>query len=255
MGVAVAVLAAGHGTRFNSSLPKHLHPVGGVPIVERVIRAGLAISPDRLVAVVSPALDDLPSRLGMDGQFDVAVQQEPKGTADAVRHALAEIGDCDWLVSLLGDNPLLDGDMVGRLVRRAQETGALVTVLTAEVDDAQEYGRIDCDAQGRALRIVEFSEQDKPNRAHPPIEINSGIMVLNARWARSAFDQLRPNPPKNEYYLTDLVAVAASGHQDGGPWPVEREVVEPEVAVGVNDRIQQANADAIVRDKTRARLM
>ncbi|MGN6033540.1 MAG: DapH/DapD/GlmU-related protein, partial [Thermomicrobiales bacterium] len=65
----------------------------------------------------------------------------------------------------------------------------------------------------------------------------------------------RPNPPKNELFLTDLVAVAVSEHQDGEPWPVEREVVEPEVAVGVNDRLQQANADAIVRGKTRARLM
>ncbi|HEU0165498.1 MAG TPA: NTP transferase domain-containing protein, partial [Thermomicrobiales bacterium] len=143
--VAVAVLAAGHGTRMKSQTPKHLHEVGGIPIVERVIRAGLAVKPQQLVVVVSPRMADLPVRLGMEGQFSVAVQDEPRGTADAVRHALRSIGSCDWIISLLGDSPLLTGETVSLLLEGAISTGCPVVVLTCQLPDAQSYGRIERD--------------------------------------------------------------------------------------------------------------
>ncbi|MGC4193315.1 MAG: bifunctional UDP-N-acetylglucosamine diphosphorylase/glucosamine-1-phosphate N-acetyltransferase GlmU [Thermomicrobiales bacterium] len=254
VGVAVAVLAAGHGTRMKSSIPKHLHPVGGVPIVERVIRAGLAVSPDRLVAVVGPPLADLPVRLGLEGHVDVVLQETPRGTADAVRHALAAIGSCEWLVSLLGDNPLLTGDMIGQLVTGAQETGSLVTVLTSIVDDAQGYGRIDRDGLGRLRRIVE-KKNDDPAKRVGPTEINSGIMVLKGAWAQESLTRLQLDATTNEFLLTDLIELAVSEHRDGEPWPVQSVGVQPEVAVGVNTRQQLAEADAIVRRQVRDHLM
>lgn len=256
VGVAVAVLAAGQGKRMISATPKHLHPVGGVPIVERVIRAGLAISPDRLVVVVSRTLEELPSRLGMEGQFEVTVQQNANGTAGAVQCALDAIGPCEWLVSLLGDNPLLTGEMIAELVDGAQEQGARIGVLTSTAL-REKYGRIERDADGNILRIVEHKQESDEDRARYAgmVEINSGIMVLDARWAREALAHLQVDPDAGELLLTDLIGIAVAGHRDGQPWPVMSVDAPREVAVGVNDRSQQATADAHVRAQVRTRLM
>ena len=252
--VAVAVLAAGHGTRMRSQTPKHVHPVGGIPIVERIIRAGLAIQPARLLAVVSPSLVDLPARLGMEGQFETVVQDPPRGTADAVRHALDAAPEADILVSLLGDSPLLTGEVVARLLGGARASGARITLLTCLLPDAAAYGRIDRDRQGRVQAIIE-AKNDQPHLREGITEINSGIMVLDAPWARGALRRLPRDPATNEYLLTDLVALAVAEHADGQPWPVETVQAPASIALGVNDRVQQAEADAIVRQQTRERLM
>ncbi|MGC4104930.1 MAG: bifunctional UDP-N-acetylglucosamine diphosphorylase/glucosamine-1-phosphate N-acetyltransferase GlmU [Thermomicrobiales bacterium] len=255
VGVAVAVLAAGHGTRFVSSYPKHLHPVAGVPLVERVIRAGLAIQPDRLVAVVSPGLKDLPSRLDMDGQFGTVVQEKPEGTAAAVSCALDAIGECEWLVSLLGDNPLLTGTMIVNLVQKANATNARVVVLTAETERAK-YGRIDR-IDGNIVRIIEHKNDHPLDPTwHKGIEeINSGIMVLDAAWAREALTQVKRNADTNEFLLTDLIELAVSQHDGEGWWPVQSVREDANVAIGVNDRIQQAEAAAIEFAAKRKELM
>jgi len=251
--VGVAVLAAGHGTRMKSAIPKHLHEVGGVPIVERVIRAGLAVNPTQLVAVVSPRVADLPTILGMEGRFTVAVQEVPQGTADAVRHALRVMGPCDWLISLLGDSPLLNGKTVQLLLDGATSTGCPVTVLTCMLPDAQSYGRLDRDSLGRPLRIVE-KKNDDPAKRVGPTEINSGIMVLKAEWAREALERVERDAETKEFLLTDLIELAVSEHQPGQAWPVSTVVGDPGVALGVNDRIQLAEADAEVRRQVRTRL-
>ena len=152
--VTVAVLAAGLGTRMKSPVPKHLQRVAGVPVVERVLRAGLAINPDRIIAVVSPILADLPSRLHMDGQFETIVQSPPTGTAGAVQHALAAAPECSWLISLLGDSPLLTGDEVGHLIDGARGSRAKVTILSCSLPNAGSYGRVER-VGDRVIRIVE----------------------------------------------------------------------------------------------------
>lgn len=251
--MAVAILAAGHGTRMNSGMPKHLHHVAGVPIVERVIRAGLAIDPDQIVAVVSPGLADLPRRLAMDGQFETVVQAEPNGTAGAVRCALAHLKPATWLVSLLGDSPLLTGEMVRELVDGARASGSRVTILTCTLPDAESYGRIERDSHGNARRIVEL-KNDTPDRRTGPCEINSGIMVLDARWARDALTRVELSAQAGEYLLTDILDVAIAEMAEGDPWPVSTVTAHPDVAVGINDRIQQGQADAVIRRHVRERL-
>lgn len=252
--IAVAVLAAGHGSRMRSETPKHVHPVGGVPIVERIIRAGLAIQPERLLAVVSPGMQHLPELLGMEEEFETVVQDEPQGTAQAVSIALRAAPDVDYLVSLLGDNPLLTGEVVSDLTKRAISAGNRVTVLTCKLPDAASYGRVNRDAQDRPSNIVE-AKNDDPAYRTGETEINSGIMVLKAGWAREALERLPLDPVTGEYLLTDLVEVAAREHVDGEPWPVDTVVAPVDVALGVNTRVQQADADTVVRQKTRERLM
>ncbi len=251
--VAVAVLAAGHGTRMKSAAPKHLHTVGGTPVVERVIRAGLAIAPDQIVAVVGPPLADLPVRLGMDGAFSTVVQEIPDGTAAAVRCALTALEPCRWLISLLGDSPLLTGDTVQELLVGAQRTGARITILVCQLDDAAEYGRIERNGAGDPIGIVE-RKNDDPRLRQGRTEINSGIMVLDTVWAAEALSRVERNQAAQEFLLTDLVALAVSERAPGEPWPVATVVGDPDVALGVNDRKQLMEADAAVRRIALSRL-
>lgn len=252
--VSVAVLAAGHGTRMRSEIPKHLHPVGGVPIVERVIRAGLAIEPLQLVAVVSPQLVDLPARLRMDGQFETTIQHTPDGTAAAVKCAMSVMKPSDWIVSLLGDSPLLTGDVLRDLVNAAIAGGVKLGILTCVMPRGGPYGRIDRDEDGNIRQIVE-AKNDDPGLRAGSTEVNSGIMVMNAGWARDVLARVERNPETREFMLTDLVGLAASGWQPGEVWPIISVEAGAEIALGVNDRCQQAEADAFVRADVRDRLL
>ncbi len=251
--VAVAVLAAGHGSRMNSSTPKHLHPVAGVPIVERVIRAGLAIEADQVVAVVNAELLDLPQRLGMPGAFEAIVQSHPYGTAGAVRSALEHVQPCTWIVSLLGDSPLLTGETVRALLDGAAGTGSRITILTCLLDDAKSYGRIERDGSGNAVRIIEV-KNDEPALRAGTTEINSGIMVLDAEWARVALATLETNAGTGELQLTDILDLAVADAVEGEPWPITTVLAHPDVALGINDRIEQAEADTVIRRRVRDRL-
>jgi bifunctional UDP-N-acetylglucosamine pyrophosphorylase/glucosamine-1-phosphate N-acetyltransferase len=130
-----------------------------------------------------------------------------------------------------------------------------VTLLTAVVEEAAGYGRIERDERGRPRRIVERAE-DAPARRVGPTEINSGMMALDAGWARRALATLPPSAATGELYLTDLVQVAvADGATAGGGWPVATVAGEPAVALGINDRVDLAAADAVARERIRRQLM
>ncbi len=122
------------------------------------------------------------------------------------------------------------------------------------LDDAQTYGRITRNGERNVTGIVE-AKNDDPASREGQVEINSGIMVLEAAWAREALGRLPLDPVTGEYLLTDLVAMAASEHQPGEPWPIATVEAPMEVSLGVNNRIQQAEADAIVREQVRSRHM
>jgi bifunctional UDP-N-acetylglucosamine pyrophosphorylase/glucosamine-1-phosphate N-acetyltransferase len=252
--VTVAVLAAGQGKRMVSDLPKPLHLVAGTPIVERVIRAGLAIEPQRLAAVVNPDVLDLPERLGLSGRFETILQAYPYGTAGALRSALDHLPPSRWVVSLLGDSPLLTGETVQQLIDGARQGGTKISILTCLLDDAGPYGRIDRDTQGNVQGIVELKADD-PAKRLGAAEINSGIMVLDASWARGALERLEPNPISGELYLTDILDVALAEHVEGEPWPIATVVADRDVALGINDREQLAEAEAVIHRSTRTRLM
>jgi bifunctional UDP-N-acetylglucosamine pyrophosphorylase/glucosamine-1-phosphate N-acetyltransferase len=251
--VAVAVLAAGHGTRMRSETPKHLHRVAGMPIVERVIRAGIGAGAARTLVMVGSNLADLEDHIDA-GNYELVVQGPPRGTADSVRQALERVPDARWMISLLGDNPLLTPEIVLALLARAEATGARVTLLTCVVPDAASYGRIERDGERRVRRIVERKNDDLACR-QGPIEINSGVMVLDAAWARRELATLPKDPVTGEYLLTDLVEIAVAQAAVGDAWPVEAHIADESVSLGVNDRAELAAADARARQHKRERLM
>lgn len=251
--VAVAVLAAGHGTRMRSETPKHLHRVAGVPIVERVIRAGVGAGAGRTLVMVGSNLADLEDHIGA-GDYELVVQGPPKGTADSVRQALERAPGIRWMISLLGDNPLLTPEIVMDLLARAEATGSRVTLLTCVVPDAASYGRIERDDARRVRRIVERKNDDAGCR-RGPTEINSGVMVLDAEWARRELATLPVDSVTGEQLLTDLVEIAVGQAADGDRWPVDAHVADESVSLGVNDRGELAAADVRARQQKRERLM
>lgn len=252
--IAVAILAAGHGTRMNSRMPKHIHPVGGVPIVKRIIHAAQEINPDHIAVVLSPNMMDLPERFDMVGQFTPVQMDVPTGTAHAVLVAIEALPEVDYIVSLLGDNPLLTGETVQMLVDEAITSESTLTILTCQMPEAASYGRIDRDASGRPVAIIE-AKNDDPAKRVGATEINSGIMVLKRDWALNAIPQLSLDDGVGEYILTDLVGMAVAEAQEGRPWPVHTVEGPRNVSVGINTRVQQSEADAIVRTEMREKHM
>jgi bifunctional UDP-N-acetylglucosamine pyrophosphorylase/glucosamine-1-phosphate N-acetyltransferase len=254
-GVAFVILAAGAGTRMKSNLPKPLHSVAGVPMIERLVRASAGADPVSTTIVVSPALADLVERLGRSGEINSVVQETPLGTADAARRALPTIGDAEWMLTVFADHPLLTEEIVAGFVAGARASQALVTVLTCQLEDGGAYGRIERDEAGRPIGIVERTEDD-PRRRVGPVEVNSGMMVLRMPWAADALQKLKPNPKRGEYFLTDLLALAvAEAGSDSAPWPVATVSGDPDVIHGFNDRVELAAVETILRDRIRRRHM
>ncbi len=262
--LTLVILAAGHGTRMRSRTPKMLHPAAGVPMLRRVVAAGLSADPDHVILVVSPALAAHPafgSVLPPDtaGRVRIVTQSEPLGTGHAVALALhgspreALAGGAMTLV-LLGDHPLLTPGIVAGVVTSARASGGPVTLLTCDVADAAGYGRINRDRDGHVLAIVERADDDPAARAGR-VEINSGMMVLATGWARDALAATAPSPVTGEIYLTDLVGRAVAGARPGSPWPVSAVVAPSDVAMGVNDRQQLRDVERVLHERARTRHM
>lgn len=231
-------------------MPKHVHPVGGVPIVKRIIRAAQEINPDHIAVVVSPPMIDMPTRLDMEGEFLPVKMDVPTGTGHAVLAAIEAVPEVDYVVSLLGDSPLLTGDIIRNILDDAVASQRLVTILSCDVNDASNYGRIDRDDDGNVLSIVE-AKNDDPAKRIGVTEINSGIMVLKRDWALDALRRLKLDPVTGEYLLTDLVTMAIDDAADGENWPVETVKGPFEVSIGINTRKDQSVADEIVRKAVR----
>jgi bifunctional UDP-N-acetylglucosamine pyrophosphorylase/glucosamine-1-phosphate N-acetyltransferase len=252
--VGLLVLAAGAGTRLRSALPKALHTVAGVPMVERVLRAGAGARPDAVALVVGKETSDLGSRLAVPGCVPTVVQDPPRGTGQAVHLGLKTLAGIDRLVVLYCDHPLLEPESVAGLLAGARSSGAKVTVLSAILDHAAAYGRIVRDEAGRPVGIAERRDDDPAARTGA-VEINSGMMVLDAHWARRALGALRPSGATGEFYLTELVAIAAAEAKPDAPWPVAVVAGTPDDALGVNDRVDLSRAESRAWERKRERLM
>jgi bifunctional UDP-N-acetylglucosamine pyrophosphorylase/glucosamine-1-phosphate N-acetyltransferase len=236
--LAAVVMAAGIGTRMKSATPKHLHPILGRRMVDWVIEAARGAGVERLVVVASPQTSDLLE------DVEVALQEEPRGTGDAVRcaHAALEGFDGDILV-LNGDVPALRPETISALVETHRSAGAAATVLSFEPADAGAYGRIVRDEEGRLARIVEAADASPEELAVR--EVNSGIYVFQARKLWPALERLDAHNAQGELYVTDTLGLLVA---DGEPCAVQP-ADDPLEAEGVNTRAELALAAASLRDR------
>lgn len=244
--VAVALLAAGRGTRMKSNLPKVLHPLGGRSLIERVLDSVSGLPLDRRLIVVGFAADQVQTALAQEPGLEFVEQTEQLGTGHAVQQLLPALRDYEGdLLVLNGDVPLLRPETLETLVDTHQQQQNEVTLLTAYLPDPTGYGRVFCDATNGVKEIVEHRDCTEAQRQNP--RINAGVYCF--RW--SALAQVLPvltnENDQKEYYLTDVVRFMQ---------PVQAvDVADYQEILGVNDRLQLATAYNILQTRLKERWM
>jgi bifunctional UDP-N-acetylglucosamine pyrophosphorylase/glucosamine-1-phosphate N-acetyltransferase len=243
---AVIVLAAGGGTRMKSRLVKVMHPLAGRPVVGHVVATARAAGAARIAVVVGSQADTVTGYLDSAAPEVLAVHQpEQLGTGHATRLALDALGGADGTVVVLtGDAPLITGETLALLTAAHEAEGNAVTVLTAVVPDATGYGRIIRNpGDGAVLRIVEHKDASADERAVS--EINSGLFAFDGKLLREALGKVRADNSQGEEYLTDVLEIlGAAGHRTGAA--VAEDFRE---FLGINDRVQLAEARRILNDR------
>jgi bifunctional UDP-N-acetylglucosamine pyrophosphorylase/glucosamine-1-phosphate N-acetyltransferase len=251
--LSAIVLAAGEGTRMKSDRPKPLHLLCGRPMLTYVLDALGGCELDRVVIVVGHHAERVTKRLqdeGPDLLISFVEQEVQRGTGDAVSVGLTGFPDDPLdeddgeVIVLPGDTPLLQPDTIAALVAVHRERNAACTVLSAIVSDPSGYGRVVRGRDDRVMRIVEDRDADADERAIT--EINTSIYCFRRSVLAPALRRTSPENAQGEYYLTDVVQVLAEAG-----YPVASLVIDDEVeAAGINDRVQLAAAEAVLRRRT-----
>lgn len=231
--LSIVILAAGKGTRMYSRLPKVLHPIGGQPMLARVIATARELDPARIVVVYGHGGELVPQTLADAGVAWVE-QAQQLGTGHALQMALPQLPSDGQTLVLYGDVPLTSADTLRRLVAAA---GDGMAVLTDELADASGYGRMVRDAAGRLVAIVEHKDCSPEQLAIR--EINTGMMVLPNRRLAGWLQRLGNHNAQGEYYLTDVLAQAVV---DGVTVEGAR-VAHSWEAAGVNNKLQLAELE------------
>jgi bifunctional UDP-N-acetylglucosamine pyrophosphorylase/glucosamine-1-phosphate N-acetyltransferase len=237
-------MAAGLGTRMKSAVPKHLHPLLGRRVVDWVLDAAEDAGCAPVVVVASPDTTDAYA------DRTVAVQEQPRGTGDAVAAAESTLAGFEGRVLVLdAAAPLLAGEHFRALVEEHERQGAAVTLLSFEPDTPLPYGRVIRGDDGDVLEIVEDRDATPEQRAVR--ELNSSIYVFESTALWAALARLEAHNAQGELYLTDTIAhiVAAGGRAAAHRCP------DPIAPLGVNTRAELAVAAAVLRDRLNERHM
>ncbi|MCM2973182.1 bifunctional UDP-N-acetylglucosamine diphosphorylase/glucosamine-1-phosphate N-acetyltransferase GlmU [Larsenimonas suaedae] len=230
----VVILAAGQGSRMKSTLPKVLHPLAGKPMVQHVVDAAKSIGEATLHVVVGHGAERVEKTLS-DQNIRFALQKEQKGTGHAVAQTLENLGDGPVLV-LYGDVPLIKSETLAALLEKVDDDH--LGLLTVTVDDPSGYGRI-VRENGAVTSIVEQKDATDAQKAIQ--ECNTGILATTGKKLKQWLPALSSNNAQGEYYLTDIIAMAAG---EGVAITTAEPMNEHEVQ-GVNDRVQLAHLERI----------
>lgn len=246
MDYAAIILAAGKSKRMKSALPKAVHTICGKPVTRHVVDAGFDAGIEQVVVVVGHKAEAVKMAVGDDVRY--ALQEEQLGTGHATMQAMPLISKSAVLV-LPGDAPLITPDTLRRLMDFHAQNGAAATLLTAALDEPAGYGRIIRGADGSVERIVEARD------AGPEIlainEVATSIYCFDTALLRESLAGLSTDNAQGEYYLTDTIEILRTkGH-------AVHAVVATDFrdTLGINTRIELAEAAAIMRRRILDRLM
>lgn len=247
MRIAAVILAAGQGTRIKSSLPKVLHPLAGRPMILHSLDIARAVSRETPVVVVGHGAGQVQAIVGEQARF---VLQEPQlGTGHAVQQAEAVLQlETDLVVVFYADMPLLRPETLKALVETQMSNPGPLTMLTIMADDPRGFGRVLRNADGRVLAIVEEAQATPEQKAIR--ELNAGAYCFRTDWLWQALKRI-PLSPKGEYYLTDVVGLAAADGLEVRALTLE----DAREAIGINTRLHLAEAEAILRRRINERHM
>lgn len=247
-GLAAVILAAGKGTRMKSELPKVLHPICGQPMLSYPLQAAQQAGFKQLSVVVGHQAEMVRQAFAAE-KVSWVEQTEQLGTGHALMCAAESLAGFSGTILLLcGDVPLLQADVLTQVLDYHRHEKAAVTVLTAEMQEPSGYGRI-VRNQEQVLKIVE--EKDATDEQRRITEINTGTYLFDADFVFSALKNLKTDNAQGEYYLTDVVAAAVSAGKK------TRGVGIPDATqmMGINDRRQLAEAEAVMRWHINSELM
>lgn len=202
--VAVAVLAAGKGTRMKSDLPKVLHLLGGITLVERVLNSCSLLDLERQIAIVGYQGERVKQTLSDRTAVEFVEQSEQLGTGHAVQQLIPKLqGYRGDLLVLNGDAPLLRPETLQKLVETHQTKQNSATLLTAQLPNPHGYGRVFCDENNLVESIVEERDCTATQKQHR--RVNAGIYCFNWQQLAAALPKLSTNNDQQEYYLTEVV--------------------------------------------------
>jgi bifunctional UDP-N-acetylglucosamine pyrophosphorylase / glucosamine-1-phosphate N-acetyltransferase len=243
----VVIIAAGEGTRMRSSLPKVLHPLCGRPLINWPVAAALEAGAEKVVVVDNPKrrlADHLPEGV------EVAIQEQPNGTGDAVAAAGERFKDAEVVLVINGDVPLVTAEALAELARVHEESGAAGTVVTMELDDPSGYGRVVRAADGGVERIVETKVEGDATPEQLAIrEVNTGVYAFHGTALMQALERLQPDNAQGELYLPDVLPELKSQG-------VRAHVVtDSTITLGVNDRVELARVRKLAQQRIHERHM
>ncbi len=248
MRFSAVILAAGKGVRMCSQLPKVVHRVAGKPMVVHVTDAVRAAGVDRMILVVGHGRQAV-EELYPPGAVEFAVQEEQLGTGHALLQAEGKVSGDDTILVLAGDTPLLQAATLKAMIDYHLGSGATATVLSTRVEDPHGYGRIIRDPQGSFQCIVE--EKDADGEQKLIREINSGMYCLQVKDTFAALAGIGAQNAQGEYYLTDILQILKKSGKK-----VEALLLDAqEDMYGINDRVQLAQAEKIIRRRKNEALM
>jgi bifunctional UDP-N-acetylglucosamine pyrophosphorylase / glucosamine-1-phosphate N-acetyltransferase len=244
--VAIAILAAGKGTRMKSDLPKVLHSLGNRTLVEQVLLGCVDLQPERQLAIVGYQGDRVRTALAKWPNIEFVEQIQQLGTGHAVQQLLPHLQDFTGdLLVLNGDVPLLRPSTLQNLLKTHQLHKNAATILTAQIPDPKGYGRVFCDDQMLLKEIIEDRDCTVAQRQNN--RVNAGIYCFNWPQLKEVLPKLQSNNDQQEYYITDAVnflspvmVVDAADHQE---------------ILGINDRLQLSEAYDILQTRIKNQWM
>ena len=234
------ILAAGKGTRMKSDLPKVLHKVAGISMLEHVFRSVNAINPEKTVTVVGHKAELVEQVLA--GQTDFVRQMEQLGTGHAVMMAEPVLENLTGQTLVIaGDTPLITGESLKNLIDFHINHKNVATILTAEADNPFGYGRIVRNQHGEVLKIVE--QKDASDFEQQIKEINTGTYVFDNASLFKALKNINTNNAQGEYYITDVIGIFRENGEKVGAYTLK----DFDESLGVNDRVALATAEGVMR--------
>lgn len=248
--LAVVVLAAGKGTRMKSSMPKVLHPVAGAPMLHHALKAAQSLKAEKTVVITGFGAEEVESNVSK--YFPQAVfarQTEQKGTGHAVQQAHKALKDFTGTILIFsGDSTLpTRPDVLPELLRTHTEEGNALTVLTADVPNPTGYGRV----FKKGGKLVNVEHKDCSEAERKITTVNTSFYAVESKILWPLLNKIKPENAQNEYYLTDIIALAgAAKHKVGmACLPMERE------EIGMNSRAEIAQMEALWQTRKRHEMM
>lgn len=241
--LAIAILAAGKGTRMNSELPKVLHLLAGKSLIDRVLSCTHGLSPSRRLIVVGHKANEVEASLKNYQGLDFVLQQPQNGTGHAIQQLSSKLkGFSGELLVLNGDVPLLKEETLSSLVKFHTKSNASVTFLSATLESPTGYGRVFTNESGLVKEIIEerdCSEEQRKNKL-----INAGIYCFNWQHLSDVLKSLSNQNSQNEFYLTDTISLLKKA--------LHFEVDDPFEVTGINNRYQLSECEHYIQERLKS---